>query len=248
MLNALIIDDEETGAKTLNALLKKYCPDVKVLAIAYSAKEALKMIPSLNPDLVFLDIYMPLVNGFELLAQLEKINFEVIFTTAYNEHAINAIRHNALDYLLKPIQKDELINAVLKCNNRLKANSPELQKIENVLHGLTQTVKGTKITVYTHDEIIYIDIDDVIRFEGDSNYTKIFLKDGQKIVSSKTLTVYEQLVKELHFFRIHKTHIVNLSHVKKYLKGDGGYVVMSDGSKLDVSPQKKLELLGRLPG
>jgi len=243
MLNAVIVDDEASGAGSLNILLGKYCPNVKVVGIASSADQAEKMINSLSPNLVFLDVEMPHADGFQLLSRFKKISFDVIFTTAYNEYALKAIKHSALDYLLKPLDKDELIAAVKKCEEKHSAGQSDFMKVENLLASLAQNQKVQKLPVPTIEEILYIDIDNIVRFEADSNYTMIYLKVGKKITSSKTLKDYEMMLSGQPFFRVHKTHFICLSEITKYIKGDGGYVVMTDGATIEVSRQKKAELL-----
>lgn len=242
-MKAIIIDDEASGAGALNIMLGKYCPQVKVLGIANSADQAEKMIHENNPDLIFLDVEMPHADGFQLLGRFKKINFDVIFTTAYNEYAIRAIKHNALDYLLKPIDKEELIAAVKKYEAKKESGQSDFIKVENLLASLAQTQKLQKLPVPTVEEILYIDMDNIVRFEADSNYTVIYLKMGKKITSSKTLKEYELMLAGQPFFRVHKTHCINLTEITKYIKGDGGFVVMTDGATIEVSRQKKAELL-----
>lgn len=242
-MKAIIIDDEASGAGALGILLGKYCPQVKVLATAGSADQAEKLIHAHTPDLIFLDVEMPHADGFQLLSRFKKIDFDVIFTTAYNEYAIKAIKHNALDYLLKPIDKDELIAAVKKYEEKKASGQMDYIKVENLLASLTQNQKLQKLPVPTLEEILYIDIDTIVRFEADSNYTMIYLKSGKRITSSKTLKEYELMLVGQPFFRVHKTHFINLTGITKYIKGDGGFVVMTDGATIEVSRQKKAELL-----
>jgi two-component system LytT family response regulator len=246
MLKAVIVDDEEAGVESLKLLLKKYCPSVEVVAAANSVSDAQDKLSATTPDVIFLDIAMPFANGFELLKRVKNKNFSVVFTTAYNEYALKAIKHNALDYLLKPIDSDELIEAVKKCEEKKNSGTPDIKKIENLMSALAQSQKAQKLPVPTLDEIQYIDIDKIMRMEADSNYTHIYLADKQKLTSSKTMKDYEQMLAGHKFFRVHKTHIINLSYVRKYIKGEGGYVVMADGASVEVSRQKKAELLALL--
>jgi two-component system, LytTR family, response regulator len=244
MLNALIIDDEVLGAKTLESLLKMHCSNVNVMGIAHSADDAEKSITTGAPDVIFLDIEMPFANGFDLLQRFKNHPFDVIFTTAYNEYAVKAIKHNALDYLLKPIIPDELIAAVKKCEDK-KTREPEgFKNLEKIISTLSQKVH--KLPVPSPEGIVYLDPDNIVYLQGDINYTHIHLIQGNKITSSKTLKDFEQLLSSKQFFRIHKANIINLSYVSKYLKGDGGEVVMVEGSSLEVSRQKKVELLALL--
>lgn len=246
MLKAIIVDDEEAGVESLKLMLKKYCPNVQVLATANSVKEAEEKINAAPPDIIFLDIAMPFANGFELLKRVKNKNFSVVFTTAYNEYALKAIKHNALDYLLKPIDSDELVEAVKKCEEKKTRGTPDIEKIDNLMAALAKTKKAQKLPVPTLEEIMYVDVEDIMRMEADSNYTHIYLMDKQKLTSSKTLKEYEQMLTNPNFFRVHKTHIINLDYVRKYIKGEGGYVVMADGSSVEVSRQKKAELLALL--
>lgn len=249
MLNAIIVDDEVAGAKGLVRLLNRYCPGVHIFATAHSIDEAEQKILSLKPDVVFLDIEMPFGSGFDLLnriSQRDTIRFEVIFTTAYSQYAIKAFKHNAIDYLLKPIDPEELVDAVKKCEEKKERGNVDLKKIENLFSSLSQTNKIQKLPVHTQEGIIYLDTEKVVRLEADGNYTKIHLVGGQKFTSSRTLKEYEEMMPQKEFFRIHKTNLVNLSHVKQYIKGEGGEVLMSDDSLLEVSRYKKADFLALL--
>jgi two-component system LytT family response regulator len=243
MLNALIVDDEESGAKGLGKLLTRYCPGVTLVGTAQSADEAEQKISALQPDLLFLDIEMPLGNGFDLLNRIKNKNFEVIFTTAYSQYAIKAFKHNAIDYLLKPVEPEELMAAVNRCAEKIGKESTNLKKIENLLLALRQPKKVNNLPVHTQEGIIYLETETVTRLEAYGNYTIIYLTGGRKFVSSRTLKEYEELLSEQQFFRVHKSNLINLSHVKQYMKGEGGEVLMSDGSLIEVSRYKKAELL-----
>ena len=250
MLNAIIVDDEVSGVNGLEKLLKKYCPDVNLLGSAKSIGEAEQKISLLLPDLVFLDIEMPFGSGFDLLDRITKkdprgknIGFEVIFTTAYSQYAIKAFKHNAIDYLLKPIDPDELLFAVKKCEEKKAREGMDIKKIEKLLLSLSPSNKVQKLPVHTLEGIIYIMPDKVLRLEADGNYTQIHLEGGQKFTSSRALKEYEEMLPSHEFFRIHKTNLVNLNHVQQYNKGEGGEVIMSDGTVLEVSRYKKAELL-----
>jgi two-component system, LytTR family, response regulator len=266
MLNALIVDDEVSGTKGLERLLNKYCPGVKVLGHAQSIDEAEQKIVALMPDVVFLDIEMPFGSGFDLLNRLAKkdpskknMRFEVIFTTAYSQYAIKAFKHNAIDYLLKPIDPDELIEAIKRCEE--KKGTPawpadrkalDYKKIESLISSFSQSGKVQKLPVHTLEGIIFIEASKVLRLEADGNYTNIYLVEGlpgasgKKYTSSRTLKEYEEMFPPREFFRIHKTNLVNLMHVTQYIKGEGGEVLMSDGTILEVSRYKKAELLALL--
>lgn len=244
MLNALIVDDEMPGARALEMLLKIHCSNVNILGIVHSAEDAEKSITAVLPDVVFLDIEMPFANGFDLLQKFKNHSFDVIFTTAYNEYAVKAIKHNALDYLLKPIVPEELVAAVKKCEEKKNGDVAGYKKLEKIISTLSQ--KTYKLAVPSAEGIIYLDPDNIVHLQGEINYTHIFLVQGNKITSSKTLKEFEPHLPDKQFFRIHKANIINLNYVSKYLKGEGGEVVMADGSLLEVSRNKKSELLSLL--
>lgn len=245
MINAVIIDDEPHCCEVLALLLEKYCPDVHVEAICYSAQEALKVLTSGNPQLVFMDIEMPHMNGFQLLEQLPRVNFGLIFTTSYDQYAIKAIRFSALDYLLKPIDREELQMAVRKAIQRLQ--SPLPQQLEILLQKFHQvTGQIQRIALPTMEGLQLISLDSIISCTSSSNYTIIVLKDTSKLVVSRTLKEIEEMLEEHTFLRVHHSHIVNLNEIRKYIRGEGGNLVMSDGSSIDVSRSRKDALLKRL--
>jgi len=245
MLTAIIVDDEPYCCETLAVLLQRYCPDVRVTAICSSSAEALKAIQALQPQLLFLDIEMPHMNGFELLEKLPQINFELIFTTSYDQYAIKAIRFSALDYLLKPIDREELVRAVKKAVERQQQPLP--QQLEILLQRLHQPAAAvSKIALPTMDGLLMIAIDAIISCESDSNYTIIFQKNKQKAIVSRTLKEMEEILEDHAFLRVHNSFIVNLNEVNKYVKGEGGYLIMSDGSTIDVSRSRKEMLLKKL--
>jgi two-component system LytT family response regulator len=246
MLNAIIVDDEVSGAKGLERLLSRYCPSVEVIALAHSIDDAEQKITTLKPDIVFLDIEMPFGSGFDLLRRIKEINFEVVFTTAYSQYAIKAFKHNAIDYLLKPVDPDELIVAVKKCEQKKDKGKIDLKRIEDLFTSLAQPNKIHKLPVNTQDGIIYLELAKVLRLEADGNYTIIHLAEGKQFTSSKTLKEYEEMLPSREFFRIHKTNLVNLNYIKQYIKGEGGEILLSDGTVLEVSRYKKSELLSLL--
>lgn len=248
MITATIVDDEPFSCESLTTLLERFCPDVKVLDICYSAADALQSIHRQKPQLLFLDIEMPRMNGFDLLEKLPAIDFELIFTTSYDQYAIKAIRFSALDYLLKPIDRDELQKAVQKAVHRLK--SPLPQQIEILLHKLTQpAIPVNKIAIPTMEGLQMICVESIISCAANSNYTSLFLKNKQNIIASRTLKEIEEMLEDYSFLRVHHSYLVNLNEVEKYIKGEGGYLLMSDGATIDVSRSKKEILLKKLmPG
>ncbi len=245
MIKAIIVDDEPYSCEALDALLNRYCPQVKVAGICYSGKEALEEIKEQKPDLLFLDIEMPQMNGFELLQKIQNPDFDLIFTTSYDQYAIKAIRFSALDYLLKPIDRDELQSAVNKVTERKQP--PLTQQLELLLQKIQTPARSiNKVAMPTLEGLNMITVDTIISCASDSNYTVIFLKNKQKIVVSRTLKDVEEILEDYSFVRIHHSYMVNINEINKYVKGEGGYVVMSDGSTIDVSRSRKDLLLKTL--
>lgn len=248
IMNALIIDDEVKGAELLQLLLEMVSPEVKVIGICNSGKDGIEKIKLLKPDIIFLDINMPGMSGFEMLNKIKDIDFEIIFTTAYDEYAIKAFKVNAADYLLKPIDSDELVNAIKKVQNLLtkKVESP-LIKMEDLLKVLKpDKAPNDRLPINTNDGIIFVPYDEIQYLIANSNYTDIFLENGKKYTATKTLKDFEDTIPDTIFYRIHNAHMVNIKHVAKYVRGDGGYVIMLNGESLEVSRRKKAEFLEKL--
>ena len=246
MLKAVIIDDEPNAREKMQLMLDRYCKDVQVMARAKDAEEGIAAINEHRPDLIFLDIEMPVLTGFDMLKQIPEINFEIIFTTAHDHYAIKAIKFSALDYLLKPIDLDQLQEAVKKVAER-KTEKSSLAQYQTLKDNLQkQHTAMDQLAVPAHTGMIFIKVPDIIYCEADSNYTKIFLGDKQKIVSSRTLKEYEELLEDSGFIRIHHSYLVNKIHVRQYLKGEGGQIVMNNGIALDVSRRKKEQVLEKL--
>ena len=246
MIRSLIVDDEEKSRDTLKKMIENFCADVEIVGEAKSVDEAVTIIDDEDPDVVFLDVEMPGGNGFTLLEKYEKPPFQVIFTTAHDLYAINAIKFAALDYLLKPVNIKELQEAVSKVNVK-EDDETRLEQFDALKSNLHQTDKKfTKIALPTSEGIDFFEADDIIRAEADRAYSNFFIKGGRKIMISKPLKEYESLLEECNFFRIHKSHMINLNHLKKYVKGKGGYVIMDDESYVDVSVRRKEALLTRI--
>ena len=243
MINVILIDDETHCLDSLSILLNKFCPEVQILQRCLSAKQGLDASMKHKVDLVFLDVEMPYMNGFEFLEQFSKIPFSVIFTTAYDKYAIKAIRFSALDYLLKPIDPKELIAAVHKVEAH--NNPPTGEQFRMLLDKIQHKENGlTKIAVPIAEGFELVKADDIITCEADNNYTYLHLKNKRKITACRTLKeVEEQLESFSSFIRVHHSYIVNLNEVTKYVRGDGGYLTMSDGSTVDVSRSRKNALL-----
>ncbi|HEY0039383.1 MAG TPA: LytTR family DNA-binding domain-containing protein [Flavisolibacter sp.] len=238
MLKALIVDDENACCEVLEFLLQKYCPDVSVVATCNSVAEALTALSTYKINLVFLDIEMPHANGFELLQKLPVIDFDLIFTTSYDQYAIKAIRFSALDYLLKPIDREELQVAVNKASERM--HPPMQQQLQVLLHKMQKPVLGKQhIALPTMEGLQMVSLDSIISCSSKSNYTLLHFKDGQRLVVSKTLKEIELLLNGHQFLRVHHSHVVNLGEVKKYIRGEGGLLMMSNGATVDVSRSRK---------
>lgn len=240
----IIVDDEEGARESLSNLLVKFVEGVKIVAKAESIASAIEKIEKHKPDLVFLDIEMPFGSGFELLEKIKPINFNIIFVTAYDHYALKAIKFSALDYLLKPVDIDELRTAVSK--HLKSANTKTDENYENLLSNLKTTSNDKKIAIPDGNGIAFVQVSNIIRCESDGNYTRIFLASGKKILASKTLGDYDKLLDSVGFFRVHRSHLINLSHIKKYVKGEKGYVEMSDLSRVEVSRRKKTPFMEAL--
>lgn len=247
MLKAIIIDDERASRETLSGLLKRYCPQVDVIAEAYNLESGKEVLNSYNADVVFLDIQMPDGSGFKLLEEIENINFEVIFTTAYDQYAIKAIKYSALDYLLKPILPEDLVLALKKLDKK-NTDSPKTNQEETIktLIDNYRSPQMKKIVLSTSKGMHIIEVDDIIRCESEDYYTRFFLKDGKMIMVSKTLKENEELLGDNDFIRPHKSHLVNIKHIKGYLKEDGGSLLMNDGSIIPVSRRKREKVVDLL--
>ena len=243
----MIVDDEQSSIDLLQWLIGQYCPDISVTRTARSVQEALPVIQTFQPDLIFLDIQMPHQSGFELLTSIENWNFEVVFTTAYNEFAIQAIRFSALDYLLKPVDESELKKAVERFKaKRIYAPAGQIL-FRNFIQNISQGNKDKfKLALADTNEVKYVQLDEIIRLQADSNYTHIFLKGNKVFVSAKTLKEYDELLQGHHFLRVHKSHLINAAHIEGYDKA--GTLSMSDGSKIEVARRKKEFLQQALTG
>jgi len=243
MIKAILIDDELNCLNSLNMLISDFCPEVQVDDLCRSGKKALESIERLKPELVFLDIEMPLMNGFELLEHFKQIPFSVIFTTGYDQYAIKAIRFSALDYLLKPIDPKELVASVHKVH--IQKNPPFAEQFRMLMDQIQhKDTCLTKIAVPTSDGFELILADQIIRCEADSNYTHLFLKNRSSIVACRTLKEMEEQLHDFNYFlRVHHSYIVNLNEVTKYIRGEGGHLVMADGSTVNVSHSRKDALL-----
>lgn len=242
MIKALIIDDETNNQELISNLLKSYCETVEVVGTANSVETGYKAIQSLKPDLVFLDIQMPDGSGFDLLKMVSSIDFKVIFVTAHQEFAIEAFKFSAIDYLLKPLAPLNLINAVKKVEESITKDELNL-KYQTLLSNVSEPTKNKRrIVLKTMERIYSVDITDIIRFESDGNYTKAFLVDGKKIMVSRLLKEYDELLSDVGFLRVHQSHLINTNYLFCFEKGEG-HVVMKDNSIVPVSNRKREQLM-----
>lgn len=239
MIKTLIIDDEHHGRQSLQRALQQYCPEIGIVGICESPEEGILAIRKLKPDLVFLDIQMPNLTGFDVLQELSPIDFEVIFVTSYDQYAIKAIKFSALDYLLKPLDVDDLIHAVRKTKEQLhkKGNA---HRYQSVLHNINHTDrKIEKLAIPTLDGIDFFKTENIILCQADGSYTTLYLVGHQKQVISKNLKDFENLLSGSGFCRVHNSFLINLKHIQKYFKGDGGYVILTENHQVDISRRRK---------
>ena len=248
MIKAVIIDDEQHSIETLQWKLENYCPEVKVIASFDKPSEGVRYLQQNDTDILFLDIEMPMLNGFDVLEELgHDVQFDIIFTTAYDNFGIQAVKFSALDYLLKPVQNKDLKEAVSKHLKKAGQRLPALQ-IDNLLSNVQAERKGKpgKIALASKESIEFVDPADIIVCTSNSNYTTVFLSDGRKKVISKTLKEFEDLLVPYNFFRPHNSHLVNLARVREFIRADGGYLVMENKMKIPVSKNRKEKLMEQL--
>jgi two-component system, LytTR family, response regulator len=241
MINAIIIDDEKNALEVLEMQIEQFCDNVNILAKANGGVKGIDAIKKYNPDLVFLDIEMPHKNGFDVLTETKQYNYDVIFTTAYDEFAIKAFKYSAIDYLLKPIDIVELQQAIDKVSSKNEKTNSLEQKM-NLLFSQLQphsAIITNKIALPVNDGMQFFEPDEIVRCESDSNYTHIYLTSGKKITVAKTLKEVEENITGTPFYRIHQSHLINMNHVGKLIKGESAYVIMKDGSSITISRNKK---------
>jgi two-component system LytT family response regulator len=242
MLTAILIDDEESSLNSLKQKILQHCPEIEIIASCNYPGSGMETIEALHPDLVFLDIEMPLMNGFTLLQHLKYKNFELIFVTAYDHYAIKAIRYSALDYLVKPIEIDSLKEAIKRAVSK-KENLPN-QRLELLLENASnEKKKYKKISIPTLEGLYFIKVDDIVYLEASGNYTKFHMVNNTKHTVSKTLKDFEEMLPPDVFIRIHNSYIINKEFVEKYIRGEGGQVVLFGNTVLDISKRKKGDFL-----
>lgn len=246
MISSIIIDDELKSRESLAILLNDFCENIEVLALCQNINEALEAIKKYDPEVVFLDIQMQGETGFDLLKKVPEITFDVIFTTAYSEYAIKAFQFSAMDYLLKPIDIEDLRTAIKKVEEKKSKDIKE--RIEYLLNNIkSPETKIKKLALPCNDGLVFIEIENIIYCEASSNYTEVYTSDGNKYLISRTLKEYDDMLTEYNFYRIHHSHLINMNAIKKYVRGDGGYVILSNDKMLNVSKRKKegfLNILG----
>ncbi|HNR85642.1 MAG TPA: LytTR family DNA-binding domain-containing protein [Taishania sp.] len=234
---ALVIDDENRTRDLIAKLINSFELDIEAISEGESVKSGLKAIEKHEPDIVFLDIQMPDGSGFDILKALPKKSFEVVFITAHEEFAIKAIKFSALDYILKPVDADELKEVVERALEKMNTKNDERQ-FEALQHNISPQQKR-RLVLKTQESVHVVDLDQIIRLESDRNYTSFYLNDGKSILVSKTLKEYDDLLAGYNFIRVQQSHLINLDYVEKYNKGNGGFVVMKDGSEVPLSPAKR---------
>jgi two-component system, LytTR family, response regulator len=245
MLKAIIVDDELKSRESLRILIEDFCEGIQIQQLCQNVAEVVAAIDEIEPDVVFLDIQLQRETGFDLLTQLKNYNFAVIFTTAYSEFAIKAFKFSAIDYLLKPIDIEELRGAIKKVGRR---NSNDIEeKINQLFQNLqSKNTDNYKLALPTSDGLVFVRVSDILYCVASSNYTEINMVDSKKHLVSRTLKEYEDILVEQNFFRIHNSYLINLNRIKKYVRGEGGYVVMNNDVSLDVSKRKKDGFLSRI--
>jgi two-component system LytT family response regulator len=247
MIRTILVDDEIDSIRVLRRLLEEYCPKVSIAGTASGLDTALPLIRETKPDLVLLDIEMAQGNAFDLLNQLQPISFQVIFVTAFDNYAIRAFKYSAVDYLLKPVDIDDLRNAIDRADRMRSEQGTVMQQMKTLLENVgAMQVSQQKMAVPTLTGLIFVSVQDIIRFEAKGSYTSIHIHKEESVMATRTIREYEDILPDSVFFRIHNSHIINISRIRKYHKGRGGSVEMEDGSEIEVASRRKDEFLRRL--
>ncbi len=245
-LRTLLIDDEIHCIETLRYELAMHCPQIDIIDTASSGPMGIEKIMVHTPDLVFLDIEMPGMSGFEMLRQLGEVDFAVIFVTAYDQYALQAFRCAATDYLLKPVISEQLVEAVSRVAGHARETNHSQAQLDTLLHNLREGLKSPRVALISGRGIDFVESDEIMYCNAESNYTHVMLKDGKKYTLSKTLKDVEEMLGGHHFFRVHQSYLINFSYLQRYLRDDGGYVVMRDGKQIPIAKRRKEEFLSRM--
>lgn len=243
MIRCILIDDERNALEMMEWLLKTYCPQVDIVDLCNSAQQGIEAIHAHKPDVIFLDIEMPRMNGFDMLEQFDKLFFDVVFCTAYDQFAIKAFKYSALNYLLKPVDPDDLKATVARIEE--KKSIPSREQFQLLMQHIHQPAKSTpqRIALTTNDGMIFIPTTDIIFCEAESNYTNVFLADGRKIMVSKVLKDIDEALHGPDFCRVHSSYLINVNRIKKYVRGDGGYLIMDDDTNISISRNRRQEFM-----
>jgi two-component system, LytTR family, response regulator len=248
MIRCILIDDESNSLEMMEWLLQTYCPEVQILAQCNSAEAGIKAISELQPDVIFLDIEMPHMNGFDMLEQFDRLNFDVVFCTAYDQFALKAFRYSALNYLLKPIDPDDLKATIQRIAE--KQHAPSREQIDLLLQTMKQNLPRAtppRIALTTSDGLIFVATQDILYCEAESNYTKVVLANNRKILVAKVLKEIDDALSGEDFFRIHNSFLINVNHIKRFVRGDGGYVVMDDDTAITISRSRRQAFMDMFP-
>lgn len=243
MIRCILVDDEKNALEMMEWLLKTYCPNVEIMAMCNSAEQGIEAIHKFKPDVVFLDIEMPRMNGFDMLEKFDKLFFDVVFCTAYDQFAIKAFKYSALNYLLKPVDPDDLKATIERIEERKAI--PTKEQFDLLLQNINQPAKSTpqRIALTTNDGMIFVPTSDIIYCEAESNYTKVVLQGGKKIVVSKVLKDIDEALSGPDFCRVHSSFLINVNRIKKYVRGDGGYLIMDDDANISISRNRRQEFM-----
>ena len=243
MIRCILIDDERNALEMMEWLIKTYCPQVEIVDMCTSAQQGIESINAHKPDVIFLDIEMPRMNGFDMLEQFDKLFFDVVFCTAYDQFAIKAFKYSALNYLLKPVDPEDLKATIARIEER--KSIPSKEQFELLFQNIHQPVKSTpqRIALTTGDGMIFVPTTDIIYCEAESNYTSVVLANGKKVVVSKVLKDIDEAVSGPDFCRVHSSFLINVNRIKKYVRGDGGYLIMDDDTNISISRNRRQEFM-----